>query len=85
MEQRLIITRNELPKTVFVVGFNDETESSRPFKVDVKFNRRSANGNVVGPKNRSDFFSECTLLVVIHLVLKVFQANSKFCIASSTA
>jgi len=81
MKQRLIITRYELSISALMVSFYDQTECARPFEVDIKFNGWSVDGGDV-VDDRGDFLTKCTVLVVVNLILKMFQTNSEFSIAS---
>ena len=49
----------------------------RPLKVDIEFDRWSADGQIVGAQNCGDFLPKCTTLVEIDLILVMFQTNSE--------
>lgn len=66
---------------IFVIGFNDQTESSRPFEVDIKVDRRSADQEIVGAEHRSDFLAEGAALVEVDGVLVVLETHSELCLA----
>jgi len=84
VKERLIITGYKLSDVVLMVSFDDQTERSRPFEVDIKFNGRSVDCNVVGSQDGGDLLAEGTLLIVVNLVLEMLETHSEFCVASSS-
>jgi len=85
MKQSLIVTRYELSISALMVSFYDQAECARPFEVDIKFNGRSVDGDIIGSQDWGDFLPKCAVLVVINLVLEMLETNSELCIASACA
>jgi len=85
VEEGLVGSGYNLSVLVFVISLDDQTECSRPLKVDIESDRRSRDLQIVGAQDGCDLLSEGAALLEVDLVLEMFEANSELGVALSPA
>merc|ERR1719150_1967177 len=85
VEQRLVGSGYDLSVLVFVISLDDQTECSRPLKVNIESDRWSRDLQIVGAQHGCDLLSEGAALLEVDLVLVMFETDSELGVALSQA